>query len=108
MSEADFPNMNGGLFIAGRANEKNACEGRGDIIRAEIPEGVTEIAPDAFSGCLNLTQIRLPESLRCIGEGAFSDTELEEIRLPDSLEYVGNGIFGGCDKIKSILWRGRD
>ena len=39
----------------------------------EIPGTVTEINPFAFSGCHNLTEIKIPASLKTIGDNAFRD-----------------------------------
>jgi hypothetical protein len=39
----------------------------------EIPGTVTQINPFAFSGCRNLTEIKIPASLKMIGDKAFYD-----------------------------------
>ena len=87
-----------------------------------IPEGVTEIEPRVFS-CCDIESVEFPNSLRTIGEGAFSHcdklksvkfgngiekignqnddegcsfaycTELEEIEFPPSLKYLGQSAF---------------
>ena len=36
-----------------------------------IPQGVTKIEYRAFSGCYNLTDITIPESVTSIGDYAF-------------------------------------
>lgn len=41
--------------------------------RYEIPATVVEISPFAFSGCRNLTEIRIPDSVKTVGERAFND-----------------------------------
>ncbi len=40
--------------------------------RYTVPDGVSEIARDAFGGCLNLTSVTLPASVMRIGQDAFS------------------------------------
>ncbi|MBQ3043137.1 MAG: leucine-rich repeat domain-containing protein [Alistipes sp.] len=37
-----------------------------------IPNSVTEIGPDAFSGCENLKSITIPENVTTLGTRAFS------------------------------------
>lgn len=96
-----------------------------------IPEGVTEIEPRVFS-CCDIESVEFPDSLRIIGEGAFSHcdklksikfgngiekigsqnddegcffaycTELEEIEFPPSLKYLGQNAFYGCKNLKRV------
>lgn len=96
-----------------------------------IPEGVTEIEPRVFS-CCDIESVELPDSLRIIGEGAFSHcdklksvkfgngiekignqnddeggffaycTELEKIEFPPSLKYLGQGAFYGCKNLRRV------
>lgn len=96
-----------------------------------IPEGVTEIEPRVFSYC-DIESVEFPDSLRIIGEGAFSHcdklksikfgngiekigsqnddegcffaycTELEEIEFPPSLKYLGQNAFYGCKNLKRV------
>lgn len=59
-----------------------------------IPEGVTEIGPDAFKGNNNVTSIILPETVTEIGEGAFQDCQnLEYVVIPSSVESIGKNAF---------------
>ena len=68
-----------------------------------VPDGVTEIAYEAFSYNETLKKVNLPDSLRAIDSMAFSDcAALEGITLPSNLEEIGNFAFSGCDKIKSV------
>ena len=54
-----------------------------------VPQGVTEIAEEAFYGNKKLTRIDLPESLVSIGEGAFRGcTKLERITVPEKLDLL--------------------
>lgn len=91
-----------------------------------IPEGVTTISLYAFSGCKNVTSVKLPLSLKIIYGGAFSGcTSLSSIKIPANVERisrsafkeckslasinipdmasVANGAFSGCDGIKEII-----
>lgn len=90
-----------------------------------IPEGVTEIASGAFSGC-RLTGVEFPDSLVIIGEKAFADcrnlrtltlgshveeiraqafqtcTELQSISLPASVSVMGSYVFSDCYSLTAI------
>ena len=48
-----------------------------------------------FSGQSNLKEVKLPQTLRYIGEYAFKGSAITKIELPDSLEWVEEGAFCG-------------
>ena len=59
-----------------------------------VPEGVREIADDAFSSGL-LSGIILPDTLEVIGNQAFFDcNNLKSITLPKSVRSIGDSIGG--------------
>lgn len=55
---------------------------------AVIPEGITAIAPNAFSH-QNIGSIDIPEGVTIIGDYAFYNAHLTEIKLPNSLKDIG-------------------
>ncbi|MBQ8381219.1 MAG: leucine-rich repeat protein [Clostridia bacterium] len=61
-----------------------------------IEEGITSIANFAFSHCLLLTDINLPETLRHIGASAFYKSGIANINFPDSLRSIGEFAFNEC------------
>ena len=44
---------------------------KGEIMRAVISDGITNISKCAFNNCGNLSAVDLPKTLKSIGEGAF-------------------------------------
>ncbi len=71
------------------------CYGSDTLETVVLPEGVEEIADQAFSGCKNLKNITLPSTLKKIGFAAFSNcSSLTSINFPASLETTGSGVFG--------------
>lgn len=93
-----------------------------------LPEGLEYIADyEAFYGCINLTSITFPSSLRSIGNNAFAQCDalrsvvlnqglqslatqafafcdnLEEVSFPDNLLSIGHCAFQGCSKLKSVI-----
>jgi len=69
-----------------------------------IPDTVTEIRDDAFSGCQSLKNIHLPASLKTIGDNAFSECKsLETIEFPETLETIGEEAFYACTSLKEIV-----
>lgn len=76
------------------------CE---DIIQVTVPEGVTHIASNAFTGCQSMTLINLPESLTSIGGWAFADCErLLGIYIPSGVEHLDSEALRGCYHLTSI------
>ncbi|HEM4927393.1 TPA: leucine-rich repeat protein, partial [Streptococcus suis] len=71
--------------------------------RIEIPEGMTTIDANAFSGNQNLKEIILPTTLTTIGYGAFENSGLEKIILPTSLTYIGDRAFAGISTLKEVV-----
>lgn len=72
------------------------------IKRAEITGNVTGICGDAFSGCANLREVTVPESVEFIGAWCFNSCRsLQSVhtpgtnRLPSSLHTVQQRAFGG-------------
>lgn len=67
----------------------------GNKNKITIPEGVTEIADFAFSSTFDsfyhrspITEIKLPSTIKSIGNGAFCGTNLRALHLPDSIENI--------------------
>ncbi len=76
---------------------------KSDIKSVSLPNGLTSIGDNAFSGCSGLTSITLPDSVTSIGEWAFLGCEnLKTINLGNSLEYIGWDAFRNCTSLKSI------
>ena len=59
--------------------------------------GITSICNNAFSGATNLTEVRLPEGLNSIGDGAFSGTGITELVIPESVTSIGKDAFAGTE-----------
>ena len=62
-----------------------------------IPNGVTHIGDEAFSGCESLTSINIPNSVTNIGNCAFYGCGfLKSINIPDSVTNIGDRAFYYC------------
>ncbi len=69
-----------------------------------ILDGVTTIGFAAFSGCVNLTDVSLPNTLTDINENAFAECEsLTEISFPHSVTRVGREAFYNCISLKTAI-----
>ena len=64
---------------------------------------VNNIDKYAFSGCLQLQEVILPEGLVEIERSAFSGcTHLQRVVIPSSLEVLGGSAFDGCTALTSL------
>ena len=71
-----------------------------------IPDdySVTSIGGDAFSGCVGLTSITIPDGVTNIGSSAFRGcTGLTSITIPDSVTNIWSSAFSGCSGLTSIV-----
>ena len=66
-------------------------------------EGITSIADSAFSGCISIQEITIPDSVTKIGKNAFSYcTNLNNIVIPDNVTSIGAYAFQGCTALTNI------
>lgn len=76
---------------------------RDEIIRLELPEGLTSIGTLAFYQCKNLTTVVLPDSVTRVGDFAFAHcTGMELLNLGSGLSHVGESAFSDCYSITSL------
>ena len=66
-----------------------------------IPEGVTEIAYAALSGCAKVTGVTIPASVVKIDGYAFSSSGLTEVRVPGTVREFGYGVFFDCQSLRT-------
>lgn len=75
-----------------------------DIITSiTIDYGVTSIGTSAFTGCSNIQQIKIPDSVEHIDPYAFSFCKgLHTVQLPSSLTLISEELFAECDNLKNL------
>lgn len=70
-----------------------------------IPDGVTEIASQAFFFC-NLTSVVFPSGLQVIEGNTFnSATKITSLDFPASVNNIGQTAFHGCSELTEITFR---
>lgn len=95
-----------------------------------LPEGITTIGAECFSGCRMLTGVTLCNSLATIGAQAFMNcsamtefhitsgvttingealrncSALTGITIPSSVTYIGEEVFEGCSGLTEMVFEG--
>ena len=76
---------------------------KGTLLKSiTIPEGVTSIWSDAFNGCQSLTTVKMPQSLKYLGERAFYDCSmLDDIAL-GKIRSCRSEAFSRCGNLTAI------
>ncbi|MDE6382977.1 MAG: leucine-rich repeat domain-containing protein [Paramuribaculum sp.] len=70
--------------------------------RVTISSAVTAIPGSEFSGCENLTEISMPNSITSIGSSAFEETGLTSVIIPQAVHNIGHQAFDGCRSLASV------
>ncbi len=60
---------------------------------------LTNIPSYMFSGCRELDEIILPESVVSIGDGAFNNTAIRDIAFASGVKEIGQGAFSNCRRL---------
>lgn len=69
----------------------------------DIQAPIAEIPADAFSGCVGLSSVTMPETLTSIGENAFKGcSNLTAPSFPEALTTVGASAFEGCSSLGKL------
>ena len=72
-----------------------------------VPDSVTSLRFQVFSGMESLESAKLPSSITEFGDGIFMNcVNLKEVTLGDGLQYFGGQCFQGCTSLKRITLPG--
>lgn len=79
-------------FVNNENNEKNVV----------IPDGIKEIHGKVFNDFKNpIESVTLPEGLEVIGDYVFNETNITEIKLPSTVKEIGYS-FADCAKLTKV------
>ena len=73
-----------------------------EITEIRLPDTLKKISSNAFTGCWSLKSLTLPDGLETIGSGAFMRCTCESITIPDSVKEIGASAFSYCTSLKEI------
>jgi uncharacterized repeat protein (TIGR02543 family) len=91
LNNGNYSSSNGVLFNKSKTRLLRYPAGKSGGY--EIPEGVTVIDEHAFSSCTKMSYVKLPESLRQIGNYAFSTNNFESVSIPADVTEIGSCAF---------------
>ncbi len=80
----------------------------GNATEVVIPESIDgkkiySISSYSFSGCKNITSIRIPDSVTQIANCAFQNcSSLTSIDIPDGVYLIGGMAFWGCSSLANV------
>ena len=94
----------GVTYLATNDGNVIAIECSSEVSEVIIPEGVTEIADNCFEHCTALESVKLPSTLKKIGNRVFADCRLlESIVIPEEVVEIGTEAFRECNKLKAVV-----
>lgn len=68
----------------------------------KIIDGVKSIEANCFSCSTNLKKISIPNSVKTIGYGAFSNSGIVDLVIPDSVNLIEYEVFDSCKNLKTV------
>ena len=65
------------------------------LTSVKLPDSVTSIPVNAFTGCSKLASVTIPDSVKSIGDSAFYEcNDLKSVTIPDSVTSIGYRALG--------------
>lgn len=72
------------------------------LTEVSIPDGITEVRDYTFNGYTMMTTLTLSEGVVKIGKYAFARTLITQVRIPDNVTNLGEGAFSDCGNLESV------
>ncbi len=86
------------VIVNGFLIDGKKCEG--DVV---IPDGVIDVASEAFCKCKGITSVSIPDGVTEIGHRAFQGCKaLTSVTLPSTVTIIGEEAFEGCKALENL------
>lgn len=72
------------------------------LTEVSFGENVTAIPNHLLAECKKVTQIKIPDSVKKIGDYAFYWAGLTDVTIPNSVTHIGKGAFQECWRLASL------
>lgn len=90
-------------IIGGENCVSGAFSGCIGITSVVLPDSVQEIGDFSFKGCTGLKSVVIPNSVQKIGRYAFEDcSSLISVSIPSSVQTIGDNAFDYCKSLTSV------
>lgn len=93
----------GGITYKVESIGTNAFKGCKNLTNVKIPAGITRIGKNAFKGCGKLSSVTIGKDVTEIGDGAFANCKaLKKITISANVTKIGKKAFNKCKALKTI------
>ena len=79
-----------------------AFAGNTEITNLMFSDTIKKIGSSAFEDCQNLENVTIGTGVEEIGNNAFSKTGITTVSLPDSVTNLGDSVFAGCMFLQKV------
>lgn len=95
------------LYLPTNANytrvPNNFAQGAQYLETVHFPDNILEIGANAFDGCKNITELKLPTNVQIIEEAAFKGLSITEIVIPGTVKELGKA-FWECNNLTKVTF----
>lgn len=91
------------LSALSEALPESAMAGKETLVTVTLPSA-SAIEAGTFEGCVNLTNVVVPECVNVIGANSFKDCASLRNLSFSGITGVGANAFSGCDRLTSIIF----
>ena len=96
----DIPSMYNDLPVTGILSK--AFRDNRTITAITMPNSITQIGENAFSGCSLLESINISTGLEVIPNSCFSSTALKTVIIPEGVKNINSSAFSNCQKLEYL------
>lgn len=82
--------------------EKSCFKGCVNLSNIILPEKLQELPEYCFSNCSSLTTITVPDTVQTLGNSCFRSSGIETITIPDGVEQIPLFCFDSCSKLNNV------
>ena len=80
--------------------------GNSKLSSVKLPQSLKTIGEMAFDGCSNLKEIEIPNGIETIGSTAFRNCALTSLVIPESVKSIADYAFDNCKHLMEVFFVG--